>query len=290
MSDLGLKILIRGGGELASAVACRLSESGFHVLMTETPQPQAVRRRVSFCEAVYEGIMTVEGKTARLVKNASGVYQAWEKDELAIIIDPENTIKDIIRPDVEVDAIIAKKNLGTHKTDAPLVIGLGVGFSAPQDVDVIVETNRGHDLGRLIYHGRAEPDTGNPGVIAGYSTERVLRAPQTGVLRTVREIGDLVLPGDVVAYVGDIPMQSTIPGILRGLLRDGTEVTRGMKSGDVDPRGDPGYIDTISDKGRAIAGGVLEAILTRYNKEQMLYLRNCSETHLVNTRTNLVPV
>jgi xanthine dehydrogenase accessory factor len=287
MSDIGLKILIRGGGELASAVACRLYESGFHVLMTETPLPHAVRRRVSFCEAVYEGMMTVEGKTARLVQSASGVLAAWERDELAIVIDPANKI---IQPDVEIDAIIAKKNLGTRKSDAPLVIGLGVGFSAPRDVHAVVETNRGHNLGRVIYSGQAEPDTGNPGVIAGYSTERILRAPQDGILRAVREIGDLVLPGDIVAYVGKTPLQVIIPGIIRGLLRDGTEVTRGMKSGDVDPRGDPDYVDTISDKGRAIAGGVLEAILARYNKEQMLDLRSDSETHVVNLSAKLVPV
>jgi xanthine dehydrogenase accessory factor len=286
MSDLGLKILIRGGGELASAVACRLYESGFHVVMTEISLPQAVRRHVAFCEAVYEGIMTVEGKTARLVQSTAGVLTSWERDELAIIIDPANNIKDIVQPDVEIDAIIAKKNLGTRRSDAPLVIGLGVGFSAPQDVHAVVETNRGHNLGRVIYSGQAEPDTGNPGVIAGYTTERILRAPQDGLLRTIREIGDMVLPDDIVAYVGNMPMQSTIPGILRGLLRDGTEVTRGMKSGDVDPRGDPDYIDTISDKGRAIAGGVLEAILNRFNREQVLD----QETRLVNLSTNLVPV
>jgi xanthine dehydrogenase accessory factor len=167
---------------------------------------------------------------------------------------------------VVIDAIIAKKNLGTKMSDAPLVIGLGVGFTAGQDVHVIVETNRGHNLGRVVRSGQAEPDTGKPGVIAGYSSERVMRAPAEGVFRTAKNIGDLVQAGDIVAYVGKEPMRTIIPGIIRGLLRDGAPVTKGMKSGDVDPRANPDYVDTVSDKGSAIAGGVLEAILARFNQ------------------------
>jgi xanthine dehydrogenase accessory factor len=266
MGTTNLKVLIRGGGELASAVAIRLQRSHFQVLMTEAANPEAVRRRVSFCEAVYEGQKTVEGVTARLVKTPEEVYAAWRQGELALVVDPEAKIRESLRPDVVIDAIIAKKNLGTKMSDALLVIGLGVGFTAGQDVHVIVETNRGHNLGRVVRSGQAEPDTGKPGVIAGYSSERVMRAPAEGVFRTAKNIGDLVQAGDIVAYVGKEPMRTIIPGIIRGLLRDGAPVTKGMKSGDVDPRANPDYVDTVSDKGSAIAGGVLEAILARFNQ------------------------
>ena len=265
MAVKDLKVLIRGGGELASAVACRMAASGFKVIMTEVSQPQAVRRNVSFCEAVYEGTKTVEGLTARLVRSADEARVAWEAGELALIVDPETNIRAEIAPDVEIDAIIAKKNLDTRLTDAELVIGLGVGFEAGKDVHVLIETNRGHNLGRVMRSGIADADTGNPGNIAGYTTERVLRAPADGVIRTVKKIGDMVEKGDVIAYVGDQPIKTVIPGVIRGLLRDGTPVTRGLKSGDVDPRGNIEYCNTISDKGRTISGGVLEAILAHFN-------------------------
>ncbi len=268
MSISNLKILIRSGGELASAVAYRLAQSHFHVLMTETHQPQAVRRNVSFCEAVYDSEKTVEGLTARLVHSANEVFKTWQEGKLALIVDPEARIKESIKPDVVIDAIIAKKNLGTKITDAPLVIGLGIGFTAGEDVHVVIETNRGHDLGRLLRRGQAEPDTGSPGVIAGYSTERVLRAPREGTFKTVKSIGDMVQAGDTIAYVENEAVKTIIPGVVRGLLRDGTPVHKGMKAGDVDPRGILSYCDTISDKGRAIAGGVLEAIMSYYNQPE----------------------
>jgi xanthine dehydrogenase accessory factor len=261
-----LKVLIRGGGELASAVACRLHECHFRVVMTETDKPEAVRRHVSFCEAVYEGSKTVEGKTARLVKSPSEVFEVWAKNELALIIDPAAQVKDTVKPDVVIDAIIAKRNTGTSMSDAPLVIGLGIGFEAGKDTHAVIETNRGHNLGRVIVRGIAEADTGHPGIIAGYGKERVFRAPKDGVFTPVKEIGDMVKAGDVVAYVRGEAVKVEIPGIIRGLLRADTPVTKGMKSGDVDPRGNPEYVDTVSDKGRAIAGGVLEAILGYYNK------------------------
>jgi xanthine dehydrogenase accessory factor len=266
MSVSNLKVLIRGGGELASAVACRLAECHFRIVMTEVDQPQAVRRHVSFCEAVYDGSKTVEGKTAQLVGTPEEIFDVWARGELALIIDPGMSIRETVKPDVVIDAIIAKKTLGTSTSDAPLVIGLGVGFDAGKDVHVVIETNRGHNLGRVIRQGLAEPDTGHPGIIAGYGKDRVFRAPQDGTFRTVKNIGDMVQAGDTVAYVGDEPVKVIIPGIIRGLLRDGTPVTRGMKSGDVDPRGNPEYCETVSDKGRAIAGAVLEAILAFYNK------------------------
>ena len=261
-----LKVLIRGGGELASAVACRLAESHFNVIMTEVPHPQAVRRNVSFCETVYEGRKTVEGQTARLVTSAGEARAAWKAGELALIMDPDTTIRSELKPDIEIDATIAKKNLGTRITDAELVIGLGIGFEADKDVHVVIETNRGHNLGRVMRRGIAEADTGNPGDIGGYTTERVMRAPRTGTFKAVKKIGDMVKAGDIVAYVEGEPVKAAIPGIIRGLLRDGTEVTRGFKSGDVDPRGNLEYCYTISDKGRTISGGVLEAILEHFNK------------------------
>ncbi|MCL2679013.1 MAG: selenium-dependent molybdenum cofactor biosynthesis protein YqeB [Dehalococcoidia bacterium] len=265
MGVRNLKVLIRGGGELASAVACRLAESHFKVIMTDVSAPQAVRRHVSFCEAVYDGYKTVEGRTARLVSSATQSRAAWKAEEMAIIVDPDNTILGDIKPDVVVDAIIAKKNLGTRITDAGLVIGLGIGFEAGRDVHVVIETNRGHNLGRVLRSGIAEPDTGNPGDICGYTFERVMRAPCGGIIRTVKQIGDMVKAGDIVAYVDGESIKTTIPGVIRGLIRDGTPVTKGLKSGDVDPRGRVEYIDTISDKGRTISGGVLEAILAHFN-------------------------
>ncbi len=260
-----LKVLIRGGGELATAMACRLADSHFKVIMTEVSKPQAVRRNVSFCEAVYEGTKTVEGKTARLVSSAGETRAAWKAGQLALIVDPDITILSDIKPDIEIDAIIAKKNLGTKITDAELVIGLGIGFEAGKDVHVVIETNRGHNLGRVIRKGIAEADTGNPGNIGGFTTERVMRAPADGTIKTVKKIGDMVKAGDTVAFVGKEPVKTVIPGIVRGLLRDGTPVTRGLKAGDVDPRGNKEYCFTISDKGRTISGGVLEAILDHFN-------------------------
>ena len=260
-----LKVLIRGGGELATAMACRLADSHFKVIMTEVSKPQAVRRNVTFCEAVYEGTKTVEGKTARLVSSAGETRAAWKAGQLALIVDPDVTILSDIKPDIEIDAIIAKKNLGTKITDAELVIGLGIGFEAGKDVHVVIETNRGHNLGRVIRKGIAEADTGNPGNIGGFTTERVMRAPADGTIKTVKKIGDMVKAGDTVAFVGKEPVKTVIPGIVRGLLRDGTPVTRGLKAGDVDPRGNKEYCFTISDKGRTISGGVLEAILDHFN-------------------------
>lgn len=261
-----LKILIRGGGELATAVACRLAECHFRIVMTEVSQPQAVRRRVSFCEAVYDGAKTVEGQTARLVRNADEVIHVWAENEVALLIDPGTSIRTAINPDVLIDATIAKMNTGINMNDAALTIGLGVGFEAGIDTSVVIETNRGHNLGRIIRQGLAEPDTGHPGIIAGYGKERVLRSPQNGVFRTVKNIGDMVQAGDIIAYVDEEPVKTIIPGIIRGLLRNGTLVTKGMKSGDVDPRGIEEYCNTISDKGRTISGGVLEAILAYFNQ------------------------
>jgi xanthine dehydrogenase accessory factor len=259
-------VLIKGGGEMASGVAHRLSRCHFRVCMTEIPKPQAVRREVSFCEAVYEGEKTVEGITAKRVHSYDEVIVVWNSDRMPLIVDATATIKKILKPDVMVDAIMAKKNLGTKITDAPLVIALGPGFYAGKDAHLVVETKRGHNLGKIIEDGQAEKDTGIPGLIAGFSIERILRAPGNGILSNVMEIGTSVEAGDMVASVNDFPIETKVNGIIRGLLRDGAEVWKGMKIGDVDPRGIEEYCYTISDKASAIGGGVLEGILSHLNR------------------------
>jgi len=262
----GLTILIRGAGEMASGVAWRLFQSHFQVLLTEIPQPLAVRRGVSFCEAIYEGRQSVEGVEARLVRSLAEVTAAWQKNLIPLLVDPDLSQALKLKPEVLVDAILAKKNLGTRITDASLVIGLGPGFRAGIDTHLVVETQRGHNLGRLYSQGEAEPNTGVPGSIGGFSGERVLRAPVAGILRSLKAIGDGVEAREVVAEVDGIPVPARIPGILRGLIRSGTPVTAGLKIGDVDPRGIPLYYLTISEKARAIAGAVLEGILRRFNQ------------------------
>ncbi len=262
---LDLKILIRGGGEMATGVAHRLARAHFKVCMTEIPQPLAVRREVSFSEAIYDGEKEVEGIIARCVDSLEKIFQEWERKAIPILVDPVASIKVALKPDVLIDATLAKRNLGTHLSDAPLVIGLGPGFQAGEDVHMVVETNRGHHLGRLILKGCAEADTRVPGVIGGYASERVLRAPGPGRTLHVRKIGDKVKAGETILYVDQTPVKAEIPGVLRGLIREGIQVPQGIKVGDIDPRGIPELCYTISEKARAIAGGVLEGILMVFN-------------------------
>jgi xanthine dehydrogenase accessory factor len=261
-----LVVLTRGAGELASGVAHRLYSSHFGLCLTDIHQPQAVRREVSFCEAVYDSEKEVEGVMARLVTSPEQVTLAWQKGVIPLLVDPGAEIKNSLKPDVMVDAILAKKNLYTSIKDAPLVIGLGPGFTAGKDVHVVIETNRGHNLGRMLLTGRAEPNTGVPGEIAGFAADRVFRAPRSGKFLNVKRIADFVQGGDVVATVNDEPVKALISGVLRGLLRDGTEVHEGMKAGDIDPRGKIENCYSISDKARAIGGGVLEAIMYHFNR------------------------
>ena len=262
----GLTIIIRGAGDVASSVAHRLSRCHFRVLMTEIPQPQAVRRGVSFCEAVYEGEKEVEGVVAKLISSPAEIYETWQQGKLPLLVDTETAIKGVLKPDVFIDATMAKRNSGTSITDAQLVIGLGAGFEAGVDVHIVIETKRGHNLGRVIHHGKAEANTGVPGEIGGFSVERVLRSPVAGIFTGKKQIGDSVKAGEVVAFVDEVPVKALIGGVIRGLLRDGTEAHQGMKAGDIDPRGVKDYCYTISDKTRAIAGGVLEAVLVRFNR------------------------
>lgn len=269
MTEKGLKeliVVVKGGGEMASGVAQRLVRSGFRVCITELPEPLAVRRKVSFCEAVFEGRTEVEGLVGRLVADRQGILPAWEAGEVPVLIDPECAILKILAPDVLIDAVLAKRNTGTRLDDAPLVIALGPGFCAGRDAHFVIETNRGHHLGRVIETGEAEPDTGIPGDIAGHTSDRVLRAPAGGRFQGRKGIGDRIEQGEVVADVGGIPVKTMLSGVLRGLLHDGLMAVPNMKVGDVDPRLSPEACRNVSEKARAIAGAVLEAILRRYNR------------------------
>lgn len=256
-----IRVVVRGGGDLGTGVAWRLHRCGFHVLVTEAVRPTVIRRAVAFASAVYDGVTTVDGITARLVKDDAEITACWATGEVPLLVDPEGTVIKRLRPDVVVDAILAKRNVGTRITDAATVVALGPGFIVGIDCHAVIETKRGHNLGRVILKGSAEPDTGVPGSVGGESARRLLRAPAEGIFRTVRAIGDVVQVGQVVAYVGDVPLRSRLDGVVRGLLRDKLRVTIGMKVGDVDPRGVVSHCFTISDKALAVAGGVLEAIL-----------------------------
>lgn len=257
-----VRVYMRGAGEQATGVGHRLAQCGFKVCMAEVARPLAVRREVAFCEAVHEGTQTIEEITAVLAGDVSEMEAAWKQGRVAVVVDPEARLCAEMQPDVVVDGILAKKNLGTHRQMAPLVIGLGPGFTAGRDVHAVVETNRGHDLGRVILEGSAVPNTGIPGNIGGYTIERVLRSPCAGAVRAVHHIGDRVKAGEVICTVNGGTVTTTIDGVLRGLVRDDLPVTEGFKLGDVDPRASQEACYTISDKARAIGGGVLEAILS----------------------------
>lgn len=260
-----LVVLIKGGGEVASAVAHKLFRAHFRVCITEIPHPIAVNRGVAFCEAIYDGEKQVEGVVAKLISSAQDVSPTWAESKLPIIVDPRASIRNSLHPDVIVDAIMAKKNLDTKISHAPLVIGLGPGFSIGEDVHMIVETNNTENLGKVILSGEAEPDTRIPLGIGGLTQERVLHSPTKGLFHSVREIGDLVAAGDTVVRVGNRPVKAQIDGVLRALLRDGLEVDKQTKLGEIDPSGDKQVCYTIRPRMRAIAGGVLEAILMRFN-------------------------
>ncbi len=261
-----LIVVIKGAGEMASAVAWRIYMANIRqILMLESASPQAVRREVSFCEAVHDGRKTVEGVEANRADNDDEAREAWRQEKIAVVADPEWKMLDRLQPNVVIDAILAKKNLGTHMREAPLVIGLGPGFVAGHDVHLVIETNRGHNLGRIMTSGTAEPNTGVPGPIGGYTAERVLRAPCDGEFKTGCSIGNLVKKGDRVGTVAADAVLANIDGVLRGLIRSSSRVHRGLKLGDIDPRGNVDYCHTISDKARAISGSVLETILRVFN-------------------------
>ena len=296
-----LLIICRGAGDLATGIIHRLHRAGHRVIALETDYPAAIRRQVSFCEAVYDGSAAVEGVTARLVPaladaesdtetysgindtpaahivsekwDSSAIEAVLEAGEVPLLIDPTGESIALFRPDVVVDAIIAKKNLGTTIDMAPLVIGVGPGFTAGQDVHLVIESMRGHNLARIITDGMAQPNTGVPGNIAGFTSERVIHAPAAGYIHDVRKIGDIVQKGDEIARIYPdkesydnalseyVPVNATITGIIRGLIREGYYFREGFKIADIDPReSELTNCFTISDKARSIAGSVLEAV------------------------------
>ncbi|MEW6524189.1 MAG: selenium-dependent molybdenum cofactor biosynthesis protein YqeB [Bacillota bacterium] len=265
-----VRVLVRGAGDLATGVAHRLHRSGFSVFMTELPEPAAVRRSVAFSQCVFEGSFTVEGiEAVRAESSGEALELAKDGARVPVIVDPGERPLVELSPVVLVDGRMAKRNLDTSRHQARVVIGLGPGFSAGQDVHAVVETMRGHHLGRVIYQGQAQPHTGVPAEVGGSGAERLLRAPSAGTWRTHARLGEHVTQGQLVAEVWamspaghDVRAQvlAAVPGMLRGLLRDGAPVRAGQKAGDIDPRPDPGSIWLISDKARAVGGGVLEAI------------------------------
>ena len=261
-------IIVRGGGDLATGSIYKLKKSGFSVLILEVAKPSAIRRNVAFCEAVYQGTQTVEDMTCHLAKSPEQAEALLKDGKLTVLVDPTGEAIPKLQPLAVVDAILAKRNLGTNRAMAPITVGLGPGFVAGADVDAVVETKRGHNLGRVLWSGSAAANTGIPGIIGGFGKERVIHCPAKGILRNVKHITDTVSKGEVIALVetgnGTVPVEATLDGILRGLIRDGYPVNAGFKIADIDPRAEE--LDnciTISDKARCIAGGVLEAILQR---------------------------
>jgi xanthine dehydrogenase accessory factor len=260
------RVIVRGAGDLATGVIYILKSFGFEVVATEVEKPSAIRRTVALCEAVYDGEKTVEDITAVRCSNLKEITDVLSASHVPILVDPQSLIIDDIKPYIVVDAIIAKKNLGTNMDMAPIVIGVGPGFTAKQDVHAVIETSRGHHLGRMILKGSAMPNTGVPGVMGGYSLERVIYAPKAGIIKCLKKIGDHVQTGETIATVEGTPVKTKISGILRGIIRDGYEVTEGFKTADVDPRDVYDHCFSISDKARMIGFGTLFAINHLMNK------------------------
>ena len=265
MNDL---IIVRGGGDLATGTIYKLKKCGFSVLILETANPAAIRRTVAFSEAVFQGDQTVDGVTCYLAESLEQVKAFLQEGKLTILVDPLGESIAELKPLAVVDAILAKKNLGTSRDMAPITIGLGPGFTAGHDVDAVIETKRGHRLGMVLRSGSAAANTGIPGIIGGFGRERVIYCPAEGILRNVKKITDIVSKGETIAVVetecGIVPVEAPLDGIVRGLIRDGYPVTKGFKIADIDPRiEERENCFTISDKARCVAGGVLEAILQR---------------------------
>ena len=255
-------VIVRGGGDLASGVIHKLHRCNIKVLVLECEHPTAIRRTVSFCNAVFENEMEVEGIKCRLAKNIDEIKRIFEDGDIPLIIDEKCEILDEIKPIALIDAIIAKKNIGTNKNMAPITIALGPGFYAGKDVDAVIETKRGHNLGRIIYEGYAAKNTGIPGDIKGYSKERVIHSPAEGVINNISHIADYVEKGQIIAKVGSENVYASLSGILRGIIYDKTYVKKGLKIADIDPRKEElQNCYKISDKARCIGGGVLEALL-----------------------------
>lgn len=255
-------IVIKGAGDIASGIALRLKHAKFDVVMTDIERPTAIRRTVCFSQAIVNGTAQVEDVKAEKANNAEEIKKILSMGNIAVIADEKAEIIKVLKTEAVVDAILAKENLGTKIDDAPIVIGVGPGFTAGVDCHAVIETKRGHYLGRVIKNGSAAANTGVPGNIGGYTTERIIRAVKDGVFDPVCEIGDTVKEGQTVAYIDGEAVKCSIGGVLRGILPKGTPVYKGMKSGDVDPRCVKEHCYTVSDKALAVGGGVLEAILS----------------------------
>lgn len=262
------RILIKGAGEMASAIAHRLFRCGFHVVMTDLAAPTAVRRRVSFCSAIYDHEVTIEGvRGASYAVADCDFLSRFGWDHVPVFVDPDCSLRAIWKPDVVIDARMLKKNLDNHVNDAQLVIGLGPDLEAGKDAHYVVETNRGHCLGRIIDRGKADENTGVPGDVGGYTHERVLRAPSDGVFESDQEIGNVVKSGDVMGRVNGSDVNAKIDGVIRGIIMPGIRVCAGQKLADIDPRGNPEFCDLISDKARTISGSVLEIVVSHAVKQ-----------------------
>lgn len=260
-------VIVRGGGDIATGVIQKLFRSGFKVLVLEVEKPTAIRRKVSLCEAVFDQKVVVEDIEAVLVKDIEAIEKAWNDGFVPVMVDETGESIRRFKPKIVVDAILAKKNLGTNRSMAPITVAIGPGFNASVDVDVVIETKRGHQLGKLIFNGCAIKNSGIPGVVGGYSIERVIHSPKTGVIHNLKNIGDVLKAGDVIALIDKIEVKTNLSGILRGIIRDNLYVTKGLKIADVDPRfSEIENCHTISDKARSIGGAVLEAILYKKNK------------------------
>lgn len=255
-----MRILIKGAGDLATGIASRLYGAGHEIMMTEIPVPLTVRRTVALSRAVYERDVLVEEMRGRLAENRETAERIMADGDVAVMVDPDASSAVWYRPDVIVDAILAKKNLGTKINDAPFVVGVGPGFTAGLDCNCVIETKRGHTLGNIIWDGRAIPNTGIPGNVGGYTTERLLRAASDGIINPVVSIGDYVEKGQITAFTGEKPVYAQMSGIVRGMLQPGVKVREGLKIGDIDARAERLHCETISDKARAIGGAVLEAV------------------------------
>ena len=259
-------IIVRGAGDLATATIIRLHNSGFRVICLDIDKPTVIRRTVSFAQAMFDGHAVVEGVRARRCA-AEDVMSVLAQGEIPVVADPEGRCIRMYKPEVVIDAIIAKRNLGTNRGMAPCTIALGPGFVAGSDVDCVIETTRGHALGRLIYEGSAKPNTGIPGNIGGFTSERVIHSPCAGEFIACRKIGDIVKAGDVIAHVGDCEVRATIDGMIRGLLHDNLTVPEHFKIADIDPRGEKAEYLTCSDKARSLSGSVLEAVMHHLSME-----------------------
>lgn len=254
-------VLFRGAGELASGAIRRLALAGFPVIALETSKPLCVRRTVSYASAIYDSEIEIEGIKGKYYKDLDEVVEMNGGREIAVLIDPEGLAIQKLSPKILIDARMMKKNPDTNSDMAPVVIALGPGYTAPEDAHNVIETSRGHDLGRVITNGSASRDTGIPGEVGGETIKRVIRAPKSGIFESTANLGDMVNAFQVVGKVNGIEVKSEISGMLRGLIHDGVEILEGTKIGDVDPRGNSDYLHTISDKANAIAGGVMEAVL-----------------------------